>query len=174
MRAKASAALRGAGPRVVVVVRHVFVQPVQQRVQFGEHFAAAWRRGRFARIRGSRASACVKRGVAQEQARRETLDGAAHDAVGVLGLDLAVDLDAQFAERPVGGEHVGDIAERVLMGGKPGVGGDVDAPAHHVLALVVSRRQPQHLDHAGGRRIVAIDGAVGDAQAHVRTTADQE
>ncbi len=32
-------------------------------------------------------------GVAQEQARRETLDGAADDAVGVLRLDLAVDLD---------------------------------------------------------------------------------
>ncbi len=33
--------------------------------------------------------------VAQKQARRESLDGAAHDAIGVLRLDLAVDLDAQ-------------------------------------------------------------------------------
>ena len=108
-----------------------------------------------------------QRGVAQKQARRETLDGAAHDAVGVLRLDLAVDLDGELAERSVGGEHVGDIAEGVLMGGKPRIGRNVDAPAHDVLALVVARRQPQHLDHARGRRIVAVDVAMGDAQAHV-------
>ena len=107
-----------------------------------------------------------QRRVAQEQARRKPLDGAAHDAVGVLRLDLAVDLDAQLRERPVGGEHMRDIAEGVFVRGKPRVGGNVDAPAHHILAFMVARRQPQHLDHARGRRIVAIDGAVGDAQAH--------
>ena len=72
----------------------------------------------------------------------------------------------KFVERPVGGEHVGDVAERVLLLVEPRVRRHVDAPAHHVLAVVVARRQPQHLDHAGGRRIVAIVGAVGDADAH--------
>ena len=45
-------------------------------------------------------------------------------------------------------------------------GDDVDAPALDILAVVVARRQPQHLDHAGRGRIVAVDRAVGDAKAH--------
>ena len=94
------------------------------------------------------------------------LDRAAHDPVGVLGLDLAVDLDAQLVKRPVGGKHVGDIAEGILVRGKPRIRRHVDAPAHHVLALVIARRQPQHLDHARGRRIVMVDGAMGDVDAH--------
>ncbi len=112
------------------------------------------------------ASACVKRRVAQEQARREPLDGAAHHAVGILRLNLAIDLEAQLGERAVGGENVHEIAEGVFMGVEPRVGGNVDAPADHVLAVVVTRGEPQHLDHADGRRVITMDDAVGDAQAH--------
>ena len=59
-----------------------------------------------------------------------------------------------------------DIAEGVLMRGKPRIGGHIDAPAHDVLAFMIARREPQHLDRAGGRRLVLADGAVGDAEAH--------
>ena len=64
---------------------------------------------------------------------------------------------------------MGKIAEGVLMGGEPGIGRDIDAPAHHVLPLVVARREPQHLDDAGSRRVVVVDVAMRDAQAHVGT-----
>ena len=144
----------------------VFEQAIQQAVQFREHHAAA-RVANFLRKVADRAVGLRQRGVAQEQARRKALDGAAHHAVGVLRLDLAVDLDPQFLERPVGGEDMGDIAEGVFVGGEPRIGHDVDAPAPDVLAFVVARRQPQHLDHAGGGRIVAVDRAMGDAKAHV-------
>ncbi len=43
-----------------------------------------------------------QRAVAQKQARREAFDCAADDAVGILRLDLTVDLDAQLVERAVG------------------------------------------------------------------------
>ncbi len=114
----------------------------------------------------NRAVGLRQRGVAQEQARRKALDGAEHHAIGVLSLDLAVDLDPQFFERAVGGEDVGDIAEGVFVGGQPRIGHDVDVPALDILAFMVARREPQHLDHAGGWRIVAVDRAMGDAKAH--------
>ena len=114
------------------------------------------------------ASACGQAGVAQEQARRKSLERAAHDAIGILRLDLAFDLDAQLRERAVGGEDMGEVAEGVLVGIEPRVAGNVDAPADDILAFMVARGEPQHLDHAGGRRLVAMDDAVGDAQAHVR------
>ena len=135
-------------------------------MQFREHHAAA-RVANFLRKVADRAVGLGQRGVAQEQARRKALDAAAHHAIGVLRLDFAVDLDPQFLERAVGGEDMGDIAEGVFVGGEPRIGHDVDAPALDILAFVVARRQPQHLDHAGGGRIVAVDRAMGDAKAHV-------
>ncbi len=39
-------------------------------------------------------------------------------------------------ERAVGGEHVGDIAEGVLVRRQPRIGRDVDAPARDMLAVV--------------------------------------
>jgi hypothetical protein len=109
-----------------------------------------------------------QRGLAQKQGGRKALHGAAHDAFGVLGLHLSVHRDAQFAERPVGGEGMGDIAERVVLLIEPAILGHVDAPAHHVLSLVVARREPQQLDHAGGGSLVPVDGLVRDADAHCR------
>ena len=67
-------------------------------------------------------------GLAQEQARRKPLDRAAHHAVGVLGVDLAFDQHAQFGQRPLGGEHVGDVAERILVLVELAVFRHVDAP----------------------------------------------
>ena len=64
----------------------------------------------------------------------------------------------KFVERTVGGEHVGDVAERVLVRGQPAVAETSMRQSIDILAVVVARRQPQHLDHAGGRRVVAVDG----------------
>src|SRR6185437_3864919 len=61
---------------------------------------------------------------------------------------------------------MGDVAEGVLMHVEPRVGGDVDLPIDDILAVMAPRRHPQDLDHAGGRRRVAIGRGVGDAQAH--------
>ena len=67
---------------------------------------------------------------------------------------------------PLDREGMDDVAERILMGLQPAVGGYVDAPIHHILAVMVARRQPQRLDHAGGGSVVAIDALVRDADAH--------
>jgi hypothetical protein len=75
-------------------------------------------------------------------------------------------MNAQLLERAVGGENMGEVAERVLVSGEPRIGGNVDAPVDHVLTLMVARGEPQHLDRARGRRVVMADDAVGDAQAH--------
>src|SRR5262245_63609467 len=56
-----------------------------------------------------------ERGCAQVEARRETLDHAAHDSLRVAGLDLALDRHRKPAEWPLGGEHVGDVAEGILV-----------------------------------------------------------
>ena len=112
------------------------------------------------------ASGAVSGVVAQEQAGREMLDRAAHDAVAVLGLDLALDQQPQGLERAVGAERVGDVAERVLLRVEPAVGRGVDAPVDHVLAVVIARRHAQRLDHALGRLVVAVDGFVRDSDAH--------
>jgi hypothetical protein len=36
---------------------------------------------------------------------------------------------------------------------------------------VIARSEPQELDHAGGRRVVAMNDAVGDAQTHDQESA---
>ena len=122
-----------------------------------------WRGGREFADRGVRHG---QRGFPQEQARRKPLDRAAHDALGIAGLDLALDVDRQFVERAVGGEGVGDVAERVFMLIEPAIGRNVDAPACDVLAIMVARREAQNLDHAAGRRVVAIGGRMRNADMH--------
>ena len=81
--------------RLVGVIGQFFVQPVQQRVQFGEDFAALGGANALRKI-ADRRIGLRQAGIAQKQARPEPLDGAAHDAVGVLRLDLAVGFDAEF------------------------------------------------------------------------------
>ena len=107
-----------------------------------------------------------ERGLAQEQAGRKTLDRAADDAFGILGVDLAFDRDRQFAKRSLGGEGMGDVAEGVLVLVQQAILRQVDAPVYHILPVVIARREAQHLDHAGGRRVVAIGGRVGNTNSH--------
>ena len=156
---------RSRGWRRIAFADRLFVQPVQEGVQLGEPVAAIRRANIERKIPDGRVCLSQRR-VAQEQARRKPLDGAEHHPLGILRLDLAIDLDAQLRERAVGGEDMREVAEGVFMGGEPRVAGNVDAPADHILAFVVARREPQQLDHAHGRRVVTMDDAVGDAQAH--------
>ena len=64
------------------------------------------------------------------------------------------------------GQHVGDVAERVLMHIEPGIGGDIDLPFGDILPVMAAGRHAQDLDHAGGRGLVTIAGGVGNSQAH--------
>ena len=103
---------------------------------------------------------------AQIEARRKPLDRPAHDAGGVLHVDLALDLHAELGERPFGGEGVGNVAERVLVNVEPAILGDIDAPVHHIVPVMIARGEAQGLDHAVGRRVVMVAGLVRDADAH--------
>jgi NADH-quinone oxidoreductase subunit G len=96
----------------------------------------------------------------------EALDRAAHHAFGIVGIDFAFDRDRQFAERSLGGEEMADVAEGILVLVQQAILRQIDAPAHHVLPVVIARREPQHLDHAVGRRVVAIGGGVGNSNSH--------
>src|SRR5262249_59171065 len=93
---------------------------------------------------------------------------AASDSLRVGGLALALDRNRKLAEWPLGGEHVGDVAEGILVLVEPAIRGDVDAPAHHVLAVMVAWGQPQHLNHAHGGRLVAVARQVREADTHER------
>ena len=62
-------------------------------------------------------------GGAQIEARREALDDAAHDALRVAGLDLALDRHGKLAEWALGSEHMGDVAESVLVLIEPAIRG---------------------------------------------------
>ena len=133
-------------------------------MQEAEHVAVGFRaqlagKGRHRRIDFG------QRGRAQEQARRKALVGAAQHAAGVVGLDQALDMDGEVGDRPVG-QHMRDVAERVLMHVEPGVGGDVDLPFGDILPVMAAGRHAQDLDHAGGRGLVAIAGGMGNSQAH--------
>ena len=156
---------RGGGVGRVGIEGHLAVQPLQQDVQELQRVVAGRRAGRGGKA-GDRVVGLGQRRLAQEQRRRKPLDRAGHHAVGVAGLDLAFDRDDELAERAVGGEGVADVAEGVLMLIEPAIGRHVDVPVDDVLAVMIARRQPQHLDHAGGRRVVAIGGSVDDADTH--------
>jgi hypothetical protein len=48
-------------------------------------------------------------------------------AAGVVGLDQALDGDGEIGDRSLG-QHMRDIAERILMHVEPRIGGDIDLP----------------------------------------------
>ena len=86
-------------------------------------------------------------GGAQEHAGRKALVGAAQHAAGVVGLDQALGGDLDVADGSAG-QHMGDVAEGVLMGVELGVGRDVDLPLRHILPVMAAGRHAQDLDHA--------------------------
>src|SRR5262249_7446931 len=96
------------------------------------------------------------------------LAAAANAALRVAGLALALDRHGKLAEWALGSEHMGDVAESVLVLVEPAIRGDVDAPARHVLAVVVAWGQPQHLDHARGGRLLAGGRQMREAGTHER------
>ena len=155
---------RGAGVGRIFVEGHVLVDLHHQRMQESEHVVLGFR----AQLAGERRHRRIdfgQRRRAQEQARRKPLVGASQHAAGVVGFDQAFDSDGEIGDRPAG-QHMGDVAERVLMHVEPRIGGDVDLPVGDVLPVMAARRHPQDLDHAGGRRLVAIGGGMGNSQAH--------
>src|SRR5215510_3970151 len=158
---------RGCRARGSGIVGHILMQPREHEMQEVEHIATggvAARGGETGNIRiGS--GEC---GRAQIEARWEPLNHAAHYPLGITGLDLALDRHGKLAEWPLGGEHMGDVAEGIFVLVEPAIRGDVDAPARHVLAVMVAWGQPQHLDHAGSGRLVAVTGQMRDADTHER------
>ena len=163
---------RGRGVGGIGVVAHALVQAPEHEVQQVEHVVS----GIVAALGGEIGDARIgigERGLAQVEAGRKSLDGAAHHALGVARLDLALDQDGELAQRSLRGEDMGDVAEGVLVLVEPAIRGHVDAPARDVLTIVVARGQPQHLNHAAGGRLVAIAGEMRDANAHEPTTDDR-
>ena len=82
-----------------------------------------------------------------------------------MGLDQAFDIDGEVRDRPLG-QHMRDVAEGILMHLQPGIGRDVDLPFGDVLPVMAAGRHPQDLNDAGGRRLVAVAGRMGNSQAH--------
>src|SRR5215813_3947429 len=88
------------------------------------------------------------------------------DAVGILSLDRAVNIDAQLGEWTRSAEHMGNIAKRVFTWGEARIGGYIDTPTHDVLAFMIARRQPQQLDRPSRGRVVPVHRTVADMQVH--------
>ncbi len=156
---------RGRGMGRIGVEFHLAIERIHQSVQQRQLIAAGGR----ARAVGEVDNGGVglrELGLAQEQAGREALDRAGDHALGVLGIDLALDRDRQFAKRPLGGKGMADIAEGVLVLVQQAILRQIDPPGDHILSVVIARGEAQHLDHAGGRRVVAISRRVRDANAH--------
>jgi hypothetical protein len=86
--------------------------------------------------------------------------------VPVGGLDLAGHPHGDALDRPVGREHVDDVAEGVLAGFQPAVGARLDAPAQDVLPVVVAGGEAQGLHEGLHGPLVAVDGVVDDSDAH--------
>ncbi len=152
------------GVRGVVVAGDVRMHAGEEAMQHVEGTRLG--DGKFGGIGGERAVGAGQGGLAQKEGRREPLHRAAHHAGGVLGLDLALHHDAKLRDRAARRERMGEVAERILIGFEPAVGGDLDPPVHHVLAGVVAWGEPQRLDHAGARRFVTVERFVRDADAH--------
>src|SRR6202022_1534887 len=96
----------------------------------------------------------------------KTLDAVADDAFGVTGLDFAFRSHCELLYRPIRGEGVSDVSERIFVLMQPAIPRHVDAPMGDVLAVVISWRGAQTLDRACPRPPVAISRAMRDTKAH--------
>ncbi len=143
----------------------LMLQPIKHDVEETEHIAAGIGTARSGKGRDILIGA-GESGLAHIEAWRELLDRPAHDPLGIAGLDLAFDQDAELAEGAVGGEGVGNVAERILVLIEPAIRRNIDPPARDILAVVIARGQPQHLDHTGRRTAVTVADLVCDAKAH--------
>jgi hypothetical protein len=155
---------RRGGLRGIAVINHRAVQAFDQIVQGLERVVADAARD-AGEVRDRRVELRQRR-FAQIQARRKPLDRADHHAVGILRIHLALDRDSQFRQRTLGAEPVGDIAEGVLVLVELAILRHVDAPVLDILAVVIARREPQRLDHAARRLLIAIDSLVRNPDAH--------
>jgi len=82
-----------------------------------------------------------------------------------MSLDQALDMNSEVGDRAVR-QDMRDVAERILMHVEAGIGGDVDLPLGDILPVMAAGRHAQDLDHARGRRLIAIAGGMGNSQAH--------
>ena len=79
---------------------------------------------------------------------RELRSEASDDVLGFLHAlmtqineHMTFDIDGEIGDRPVG-QHMRDVAERILMDIEPGVGGDVDLPFGDILPVMAAGRHP--------------------------------
>ncbi len=160
--------IRGGGARVgrIGIEGHVLVDLHQQSMQEAERVVVGLR----PQVVGERPHLRIdlgQRGGAQEEVRRKALVRSLQDAAGVMGFDQALDIDGEIGDRAMG-QDMSDVAVGVLMHLHPRVGGDEDLPVGDILPVIAARRHADDLDHAGGGRLVAIGGRMGDTQAHDR------
>ncbi len=147
------------------VVHDIAVQPLEERVQNGERVIPGLVTKRPGII-GNRGIRRRQRRLAQKQRRRKALDRTADEALGVLGLDLALHQHRELGERAGRRERVSEIAERVLVAVEPALLRQVDAPVGDILAIMVARGQAEHLNDARRRALVAVSSLVGDPNTH--------
>jgi hypothetical protein len=91
----------------------------------------------------------------------------------IASLDLAFHGNGQLVQGAVGSEHMGDVAEGVLLLVEPAIGANVDAPTRHVLPGMIARGQPQHVDHTRSRRVRTVIRQVRDLDTHAQKTGDR-
>jgi hypothetical protein len=80
--------------------------------------------------------------------------------VRVVGINFSLDMDAELRNRPVDGEGMREVAERIFLRVDAAIGGNIDPPRADILPVMIARRHAQRLDHAGRRIGVAVDGVV--------------
>jgi hypothetical protein len=107
-----------------------------------------------------------QRRFAQIELWRKAFDGTPDHPVGVLRVDFTVDLNSQLRERSLSREGMSDVAECIFMLVQQTIFGNIGAPSHNVLTVVITRRQAQYLRHSCRRRLVGINGRVGDSNSH--------
>jgi hypothetical protein len=108
----------------------------------------------------------------QEEDRRQRFRGAAHDAVGRLRLDLALDKHGGAVMRVVDGMGMGEIAEAIHEGRQRPPPLAAHAPAYYAETLMRPRREAQRLDRIMDRAGVVIRGLVANLQSHCRYAKD--
>jgi hypothetical protein len=147
-----------------LVAGHLVMQCVHQRVHAGK------RRPRvLGDVEREVAQRLVRRGqhrVATKNLGRHAFGGAAHDAGEIIGFDQAADMDRDVGDGAIEREGVGDVAIGILAVAHAAVDGRLDAPGHHMLAVMIARRQAQDLRDVPGRFGIGVGDRMGDPDPH--------